>query len=140
MGLIAKSNSIFRKLFLTITKNINYFYASIFSFCISIIILNILNFLVPTLVAAKLTLIFIFFLNFLILLKYYKIKKKKKTLFILFILSSLFFRIIEFYSFKFGLVYISNINLLWISVFFLSNMVKFFFYNIVLTNKIFHHD
>ena len=140
MGLIVKSNNIFLKVLSTITKNVNYFYASIASFFVSIIALNILDLLFNTLLAAKITLIFIFFLNFIILIKYYEVKKRKKTLFILFIISSLFFRFTEFYLFKYGLAYIQNVNILWICVFFTSNVVKFFFYNIILSNNIFHND
>ena len=140
MGLIVKSNNIFLKLLLTITKNINYFYASVASFCISIIALNILDKFFDTLIAAKITLILIFFLNFIILVKYYGVKKRKKTLFFLFVISSLFFRFGEFYLFKYGLNYIPNVNILWICVFFTSNIVKFFFYNIVLNNNFFHND
>lgn len=140
MGLIAKSNNIFLKILSTITKNVNYFYASLVSFIISIIALNILDLLLATLLAAKITLILIFFLNFIILIKYYEIKKRKKTLFILFIVSSLFFRFAEFYLFKYGLAYIQNMNILWICVFFTSNIVKFSFYNIVLSNNFFHND
>ncbi len=136
---IVELNNFLKSLFLSINKNIYYFYASIISFILSIILLNVLNVIFQPLLAAKLTLIFVFFLNFLILIKFYKIKKKKEILFFLFIISSLFFRIIEYYLFKLGLDYINNINLLWISVFLGSYIVKFLFYNIVLNNKFFHN-
>lgn len=137
---IVELNNFFKKLFLSINKNSYYFYASIISFLLSIVSLNILNLFFETLIAAKLTLILIFFLNFLILVKFYKIKKKKETLFFIFILSSLSFRIIEYYLFKLGLNYIVNINFIWVIVFFGSYIVKFFFYNILLNNKFFHND
>lgn len=136
---IVELNNFFKKLFLSINKNSYYFYASIISFLLSVVSLNILNLVFETLIAAKLTLILIFFLNFLILVKFYKIKKKKQTLFLIFILSSLFFRVIEYYLFKLGLNYTFNINIIWAIVFFGSYIVKFFFYNIVLNNKFFHN-
>lgn len=113
-------------------QKINFLLISLGSFFGSILMLNVINFLINDVkISSKITVILIFFYNFYFLKKAFNVKNDS-YLFIALITLSVIFRFFEFWLFLYLLRYLNNINFAWSLSMFSSFIIKYFLYPFVI--------
>lgn len=111
----------------SLIKNYLYFFRlSLISFIINICILNVSLQFYETKKALLITLIILFFINFFNMKNFYNFKNNS-IFFIYSILTSVFARIVEYYSFLFILNILNSPNISWIITIGFTHFLKFFF-------------
>ncbi len=115
-------------------NKIKYLLISVTSFILSIIFLNISFYITKDeQISAQICLVLLFISNLMLFLKFYKSKLETKVFIFIFLLSSIFFRIFEYYLFIFLLSELTYLNISW----FLALIISFIF-KFIIFDKIFN--
>ncbi len=115
---------------LKFNNKIKYLLISGTSFSLSIIIINIsFYFTNDEQLSAKLCLILLFIINLFLLLNFYKTKVETKKFIFIFLISSIFFRLYEYFLFNFFLNQLDNLNMSWFLALIISFISKFIFFD-----------
>ncbi len=115
-------------------NKIKYLLISGISFILSVIFLNVSFYILgDEQVSAQICLILLFIINLTFFLKFYQSKFETKSFIIIFLLSSVFFRLFEYFLFIFLLRELTDLNTSWFLALIISFVCKF-----VIFDKIFN--
>tara|TARA_E500000178_G_scaffold273549_1_gene272003 strand:- start:384 stop:752 length:369 start_codon:yes stop_codon:yes gene_type:complete len=116
------------------SNKIKYLLISGVSFILSVIFLNVSFYILgDEQVSAQICLILLFIINLTFFLKFYQSKLETKSFIIIFLLSSIFFRLFEYFLFLFLLRELADLNTSWFLALIISFVCKF-----VIFDKIFN--